>query len=158
MTDSLHESPARTMSELCNGSPFDEVFEGPDQQDAELEDAQEMSVYDDIRLEVERSIGKHGYQLHRPLGTGSRTYPLEFASPNGPTDAANLSELAKDFVDEATKEGSLTWQQILMEEVMEAAAADDLDDLRTELVQVAAVAVKFITAVEARQQVRAYVI
>jgi hypothetical protein len=44
-----------------------------------------------------------------------------------------------------------TWTAILLEEVFEALASDDTDDLQTELVQVAAVAIQWATAIERRR-------
>lgn len=49
----------------------------------------------------------------------------------------------------ATPEGA-TWTDILLEEVFEAVAEQDVDKLRAELVQVAAVAVAWIEALDKR--------
>ncbi|MEZ0075587.1 hypothetical protein [Planotetraspora sp. GP83] len=60
------------------------------------------------------------------------------------------AELAKQETSAASSDGSLTWRHILIEEVLEAFAEDDPDKLRAELVQVAAVATKWIQALDRR--------
>ncbi|GAA3102587.1 hypothetical protein [Streptosporangium carneum] len=67
----------------------------------------------------------------------------------GPWHAAD-ADRAKEDVGEASREGRLTWRHILREEVLEAFAEDGPDALRTELVQVAAVAVKWVQALDRR--------
>ncbi|MEU6432249.1 hypothetical protein ABZ860_40630 [Microbispora sp. NPDC046973] len=72
-------------------------------------------------------------------------------NPDG-TGPAYTSEadLAKQAVADAAAEGRLTWRHILHEEVLEAFAEDDPDRLRCELIQVAAVAVKWVQALDRR--------
>ena len=60
------------------------------------------------------------------------------------------ADLAKRAVADAAAEGRLTWRHILHEEVLEAFAEDDPGLLRHELVQVAAVAVKWIQDLDRR--------
>ncbi|MEV0822112.1 hypothetical protein ACWDA3_01965 [Nonomuraea rubra] len=60
------------------------------------------------------------------------------------------SDLARDATDSAARGGALTWRHILAEEVMEAFAEADPDRLRAELIQVAAVAVKWTQALDRR--------
>jgi hypothetical protein len=50
----------------------------------------------------------------------------------------------------ATADGRVTWRHILTEEVYEAFAESDPTKLRAELVQVAAVAVQWIQAIDRR--------
>lgn len=52
--------------------------------------------------------------------------------------------------EQAATEGSLTWRHILTEEVAEAFAETDLALLRAELIQVAAVAICWIEAIDRR--------
>ncbi|WP_433236558.1 NUDIX hydrolase [Streptosporangium sp. CA-135522] len=66
-------------------------------------------------------------------------------------DRAAAAEEAKRAVSEAAEEGRLTWRHILQEEVLEAFAEEGSDALRTELVQVAAVAVKWAQALDRRR-------
>ncbi|MFC4059317.1 hypothetical protein ACFOWE_13510 [Planomonospora corallina] len=67
----------------------------------------------------------------------------------GPEGTA-AAERAKDETAAAAAAGTLTWRHILIEEVLEAFAEDDPGALRTELVQVAAVAAKWIQALDRR--------
>jgi hypothetical protein len=48
------------------------------------------------------------------------------------------------------QEGTTTWKHILREEFLEAMAEEDPEQLREELVQVAAVAVAWIEAIDRR--------
>ncbi|MGV9778134.1 NUDIX hydrolase [Streptosporangium sp. NPDC003464] len=65
-------------------------------------------------------------------------------------EGAAAAEEAKEDVAAAAREGRLTWRHILQEEVLEAFAETDPDALRTELVQVAAVAAKWAQALDRR--------
>ena len=70
--------------------------------------------------------------------------------PNG-TDASRYSELewqAKRIVDLAVECGELTWLHVLDEEVKEAFAETDRAKLRAELIQVIAVAGRWIEDIE----------
>lgn len=69
----------------------------------------------------------------------------------GPTYAPE-ADRAKQAVTDAAAEGHLTWRHILHEEVLEAFAEDDADRLRAELIQVAAVAIKWIQSLDKRAQ------
>ncbi|MEU0571327.1 hypothetical protein ABZ297_38850 [Nonomuraea sp. NPDC005983] len=66
-------------------------------------------------------------------------------------DGADAAEQARREVGEAAARGELTWRHILHEEVLEAFAEDDPELLRAELVQVAAVAVKWVQALDRRR-------
>ncbi|WP_344865700.1 hypothetical protein [Planomonospora alba] len=68
----------------------------------------------------------------------------------GPQGAA-AAERAKGETAAAAADGTLTWRHILVEEVLEALAEDDPGALRAELVQVAAVAAKWIQAIDRRR-------
>ena len=60
------------------------------------------------------------------------------------------SEEAKQYNDWAVDQACLTFRDILFEEVMEAFAENHPDRLRTELIQVAAVAVAWVEAIDRR--------
>lgn len=63
---------------------------------------------------------------------------------------------ARSRCDERSREGKLTWTDVLEEEVAEALAAPaNSDALRKELVQVAAVACRWIEQIDARKRGRA---
>ncbi|MEV0612465.1 hypothetical protein AB0I81_04005 [Nonomuraea sp. NPDC050404] len=64
--------------------------------------------------------------------------------------AAFESDLTRRLTGKAAEAGALTWRHILEEEVMEAFAESDPRRLREELVQVAAVAVKWAQALDRR--------
>ncbi|MEU6414577.1 hypothetical protein [Microbispora sp. NPDC046933] len=73
--------------------------------------------------------------------------------PDGTGPAyAPEADLAKRAVADTAAEGRLTWRHILHEEVLEAFAEDDADRLRCELIQVAAVAVKWVQDLDRRTQ------
>ncbi len=76
-----------------------------------------------------RQVEKWGVQT-RPDGTGGDIYK-------------QAAEVSKAHTDAAAADGSLTWVDILMEEIFEALAEDDPVRLREELIQVAAVAVSW---------------
>ena len=94
------------------------------------------AVLTDVRLERFRQHEVHGQQDHED-GTG------------GAGTMATLTA-AKRAADHATEEGRLTYSQILAEEVAEALAESDPMLLRAELVQVAAVAVQWVEAIDRR--------
>jgi hypothetical protein len=73
----------------------------------------------------------------------------DLSDGTGP-ERAEAADQAKKDVTEAAREGRLTWRHILLEEVLEAFAEDDSGALRTELIQVAAVAVKWAQALDRR--------
>jgi hypothetical protein len=68
----------------------------------------------------------------------------------GADGAAAESDRARLETETASRAGTLTWRHVLAEEVLEAFAESDPKRLRAELVQVAAVAVKWIQALDRR--------
>lgn len=94
-------------------------------------------VLDEVLQEVFRSERKHGDQSHLPDGTGDDGW-------------INEARDAKLATDEAAARGAVTWLDIMFEEVAEAFAEGDAALLRAELVQAAAVAVKWIEAIDRR--------
>lgn len=104
------------------------------------------TILDDVLREVETSIEKHGNQYGTPLGTGRDAVVLSFAGYD--QTAENLAQEAKSWTDYMSDIGEVTWHDILTEEVMEAYAEDDPLLVREELVQVAAVAIKMIYAID----------
>jgi hypothetical protein len=89
----------------------------------------------DVRDERHRQNDKWGEQNH----------------PDGTHEARAI---AADFhrceCQEAARCGLVTWRHILMEEVAEAFAETDAAKLREELIQVAAVAVSWVEAIDRR--------
>ncbi|MDH2429486.1 hypothetical protein [Sphaerisporangium sp. TRM90804] len=93
-----------------------------------------------------RALGDVGAErVAQDMRWGIRDHP----DGTGP-HAGEAAELAKGETAAAFADGSLTWRHILIEEVLEAFAEDDPARLRAELVQVAAVATKWIQALDRR--------
>ncbi len=72
--------------------------------------------------------------------------------PDGTSeDNEFLALCAREAYENAAKGGALTWLDVLREETEEVAAETDPEKLRAELVQVAAVAVAWIEAIDRRR-------
>ena len=97
--------------------------------------AQTTEVLLDVADERVAQVEKWGVQS-RPDGT---------ATANGP-----YAEKAKELTDAKAEDGTLTWADILSEEVLEAFAETDPETLREELIQVAAVAVSWAEDIDRR--------
>jgi hypothetical protein len=96
-----------------------------------------MGVIDEIAAERRRQNDKWGEQSH-PDGVAT-------------TDVDRVAaETARRACDASAADGSLTWRLILDEEVHEAFAEADPALLRAELIQVAAVAVAWVEAIDRR--------
>ncbi len=96
-----------------------------------------LSILGEIDYERDRQDAKHGPIQNLPDGTSFQDW--------GVIEAA-----AKAIYEAASRKGAVTWRDVLMEEVAEAFATDDPTALREELVQVAAVCVKWIEAIDRR--------
>lgn len=96
-----------------------------------------MSFINKVFVERARQNARWGEQNH-PDGTGKQGFRLWEAS---------MKELNKA----AVAEGRLNWSLILREEVAEALASKDQQDLQGELVQVAAVCQAWYEAIERRK-------
>lgn len=92
----------------------------------------------EIDEERARQDTKFGEQNH-PDGTGS-------------LEQRKVADLARDWCNDAFGSGYGTWSDVLAEEVAEANAERDPVKLRAELLQVAAVAVAWIQAIDRRTQ------
>lgn len=105
-----------------------------------------MSVLEEVAAERGRQDAKWGQQNH-PDGTGAdaEVVPL--------WQGEDFAEWAKAATDAAAVVGDVTWRDILLEEVAEAFAESDEAKLRTELVQVAAVASQWVEAIDRRSAV-----
>ncbi|WP_245679237.1 nucleoside triphosphate pyrophosphohydrolase [Actinomadura hibisca] len=76
----------------------------------------------------------------------------EFPDGSGPAYSDHAEEAKRDCA-VAWREGELTWRHILTEEFYEALAEDDPVRLRNELIQTAAVAVKWVQSLDRRHGV-----
>lgn len=92
----------------------------------------------EVLNEKARAEEKFGLQLGLPDGTAA----TEWDRP--------AVDMLRDQVDRHAKDGTLTWREILTEEIAEAFAEQDPERLRTELIQVAAVALRWVDAIDAR--------
>lgn len=96
-------------------------------------------VLNEVFAERERQEAKFPDQHDLPDGTGQ-------------DHSAVVAKIARAACDEAHKAGRLTWRHILCEEYAEAVAEVDRDKLRAELIQVAAVAVKWVEWLDRRSE------
>lgn len=103
-------------------------------------------VLDDIRTERRAQEAKWGEQNHPDGTTRGVFWPGLFRH-----DMAHSATIAKLQVDHEAKHGESTYAGILLEEVFESLCEDDPLTLRAELVQVAAVAVQWIEAIDRRE-------
>lgn len=97
-----------------------------------------MAIFEEVHLERERQDKKYPDCVHLPDGTGGAGRDL-------------LRQLAQALCDRAQRDGKLTHMHILEEEFTEAMAETNQTNLRKELVQIAAVAVKWIEDLDHRR-------
>ena len=95
------------------------------------------AAIEDVRDEIERVDAARGDDIATPFGTGA--------------DWWHAAEMAKAECERAEARGEASFALALQEEVYEALAESDPDRLRTELVQVAAMALRWIRAIDARR-------
>lgn len=103
-----------------------------------------IDVINDVLAERDKQDVKWGEQNH-PNGTG----PKLVWAYSGP--AEYVRDVARSETDRMASEGFVTFRDILLEEVAEAFAEEDPAKLRTELIQVAAVAVQWAEAIDRAQ-------
>lgn len=117
-----------------------------------------LAILRDVAEERVRQDEKWGEQNHAD-GTGIDAAPLRAINfavddqwPLGAYDAPSLAVAAREACQANGVPGSPdTWTAILLEEVFEALAESEPGALRRELVQVAAVAVQWIEAIDRRR-------
>jgi hypothetical protein len=113
---------------------------------------QTADVLCEVAAERERQDMKWGEQNH-PSGTGCwRRIDGGEMRRDGYLAEVRADRAAEQRLacDQAASEGRVTWRLILNEEIAEAIAEDEGANLRKELVQVAAVAVSWIEAIDRR--------
>lgn len=91
----------------------------------------------EVSIERGKQDARWGEQNH-PDGTGEAA-------------AGAIARFARARCDRKAKEGTITWADILAEEFFEARAESDPEKLREELIQVAAVAVAWVEAIDRRK-------
>jgi len=109
-------------------------------------------IAEEVITERERQDTKWGEQNH-PNGTGPNVFILEGVNAYSDFDLPFagghvLSVAATTATNVSAGGGSVTWRDILLEEVFEALAEEDLDRLRTELIQVSAVCQGWIRSID----------
>lgn len=107
-----------------------------------------QQIFEEIRAERIRQDNKWGEQNH-PDGTGDDRHLLRDVSR--PT-YGTLCYLAREATDAHADAGTVTWADILLEEVAEALSEQDPKRVRAELVQVAAVTAQWIEAIDRRTE------
>lgn len=103
------------------------------------------TILAEVNLERLAQDKRWGEQNH-PDGTGRRIQVTNDAN----SAAWKMAELARAATQRAAADGTVTWMQVLREEVAEAFAESDPGALRGELVQVAAVCVAWVEAIDRR--------
>jgi hypothetical protein len=111
-----------------------------------------ITPINDVLAERDKQDIKWGEQNH-PNGTGPTRMLLGTRDLNVICTFKDMSDTLRDWTDDRAKMGILSFADILLEEVFEALAEEDPAKLREELVQVAAVAVQWVEAID-RAQVR----
>jgi hypothetical protein len=112
------------------------------------------SILAELAAERARQTAKHGDQSHLANGTSPHTMFRDMPVVQRGARADHIADWAKARCKAASQneggDGSITFEHILTEEWAEAIAESDPRALRAELVQVAAVAVQWIEAIDAR--------
>lgn len=94
----------------------------------------------------------NGYHVLNLVRDERLAQDMRWGQQNHPNGTASyfsaLADSWRNAADEAAENGELTWTQILSEEFYEALAEEDPIKLRGELIQVAAVAVAWIEAID----------
>lgn len=104
----------------------------------------QASTLAEVARERQRQDAKWGEQNH-PDGTGP-----DVRLRWGADTYAGAAQVCRKLCQSAAADGANTFAGILLEEVFEGLAESDPKALRTELVQVAAVAVAWIEAIDRR--------
>lgn len=116
-----------------------------------IEQYKDYPGLDEVEFECERIKEKWGEQDHPDISPAARFQPVRAVMERYhiPTSGE-----AKEWCEFRRDEGTMSWSDILIEELCEAveeAAGGDEGKLRSELVQVAAVAVQWINAIDRRK-------
>jgi hypothetical protein len=109
-------------------------------------------VLAEVAAERKRQNMAWGVQDH-PDGTGPET----FWQLDDDEQAVDAERIYRQITKAKAEKGTLTWKDILLEEVAESFAENDPAKLRAELVQAAAVAVAWIEKIDRHEQARRHV-
>jgi hypothetical protein len=114
-----------------------------------FQNARRHRVAAEILEAAGRATAKHGEQSHLPDGTGPDEEPLQLRGNGRNSD---LALYCKYQTDKRAGTGEVTWFDILIEEIAEASEQDDLEALRGELLDSAAVIVNWVLAIDKRRE------
>lgn len=136
---------------------FDTIPEGMKDQRYEWADALiasgaviDASTLAEVHAERQRQDARWGEQNH-PDGTGSSASLLDDIGALWDDNSnADVADAARDRVEALAAVNRCTYAHILAEEFFEALAEDDPRGVRAELIQVAAVAVAWVEAIDRR--------
>lgn len=106
-------------------------------------------VLEEVSRERERQDGKWGEQNHPDLYLGDRSYSY-YQDAADYWKLKNAERVAAENAKGVPSDRNAAWDGVLLEEVFEALAESDPAKRRAELVQVAAVAVNMIEAIDRR--------
>ena len=101
--------------------------------------------------EKDRSIGNVLADVRAERWRQEAKFPQNYPDGTGSEYAKAICLIVRDLCSRSYEDAECTFAQVLAEEFCEALAEQDPIKLRAELVQVAAVAVKWIEAVDARR-------
>lgn len=103
----------------------------------------ETRIAFEVLAEVQRQVEKRGEQNHADISRYDH-------APSARSEYGSRANRWKEANDGRAKYGNTAWDGVLLEEVYEALAEEDPARIRAELVQVAAVAVNWIGAIDRR--------
>lgn len=120
-----------------------------------------IGVLAEVTEEIWSAREKHGKQADMPYGTGPNELLMHptldqnlrevVTSLGDAEDNEDLANLARARCQALSRFGEPTWESVLTEEWAEAMAESDPTALRAELLQVAAMAVSWITVIDGRK-------
>lgn len=106
-------------------------------------------IIENIREEISFQRTKWGVQNHPALDPALKNRSSQRMCDEYGIPSENI---AKQSCDLAAEKGLCTWMHILVEEVSETASAKSIEELRKELIQVAAVAISAIESLDRNGQ------
>ena len=109
-------------------------------------------ILNEFGRERDRQIAKHGVQNHLPNGTGPDETLFRMRGVISMADLASLARFKTDQFSYSEGDKTITYLDVLIEEMFEAFAESDPAKLREELIQVGTVAAAWIEAIDSGEQ------
>jgi hypothetical protein len=100
---------------------------------------------------VKGALEEVAERIRQDIKWGEQNHPDGTGDEPGSRIRVRQAEHAREVCQTHATEGTVTWLDILREEVAEAFAETDPANLREELIQVAAVATAWVEAIDRRQ-------